>query len=173
MVGGLLFRLSRSDLTIIIFHEHRYVRSVNGFIVATHPDPPLLTIGLSISLFCAVLANILLLFRLLGSQERWTTLISLIFLFIHFVINLVALVVFAVHNSESLAGYTLSTAFWLTASSTVLGTFISVLMIMDGMQTGWGKRREEGTGVSAKQRSLNVAITFFLSFIMVGTIAFR
>jgi len=76
--------------------EHWYVHTVNKGPVAYKPNPVLLDVGLAISMACAVVANIALISRFLERRVLPSTVITIVGLSIHDLINIVAVTVFGV-----------------------------------------------------------------------------
>lgn len=102
--------------------------------------------------------------------QRWFSLGTIGFLTIHVAVNLVALIVFVKDPSQP-AGYFLSTAFWLTVASSCVAAVSTVLLLVDGILTGWYSRG--GTGVTNQQRSLVLTWDFFVALILIGSVAYR
>ena len=63
--------------------EDWYIRTQNNQTIETRKNPPLLEIGLAFSLFCAVAANICLIFRFLEKEIKLMTILCIAFLTIH------------------------------------------------------------------------------------------
>lgn len=63
--------------------EHWYIRTEANSIVETQPNPPILDVGLGISMACALIANICLILRFLEKRVKTMTLFSIIFLTLH------------------------------------------------------------------------------------------
>lgn len=104
-------------------------------------------------------------------EQRFCTFTGLGFLASSILINLTALSIFAREKVAIPDGYILSTAFWLTASSSCVAFGVMSLLGLDALSTrGWKKG---GPGITPKQRSLVIAWTIFLGVVMVGSVAFR
>jgi potassium channel subfamily K len=60
-----------------------YIRTDGSTIVASKPNPPLLDVGIALSISCAVLANICLVIRFLERRIKTMTILCTLFLSIH------------------------------------------------------------------------------------------
>ncbi|KAK4685486.1 hypothetical protein P7C73_g4663, partial [Tremellales sp. Uapishka_1] len=114
--------------------EHWYVKTVNNIPVVYQANPTLLDVGLGISMFCAVVANIALISRFLERRVYISTVTTIIGLSIHDIINITAITVFGVIHSVD-DGFTYSEAFWLTVCSTVASAFTNATLIYDLVKT--------------------------------------
>lgn len=63
--------------------EHWYVRTEANNIVESKSNPPILDIGLAISMACALAANICLVMRFLEKRVKTVTLLTIVFLTVH------------------------------------------------------------------------------------------
>lgn len=63
--------------------EHWYIRTEGSTIIASKPNPPLLNLGMALSIFCAVSANICLVIRFLERRIKTMTILCTLFLSIH------------------------------------------------------------------------------------------
>ncbi|SGY93202.1 BQ5605_C037g11577 [Microbotryum silenes-dioicae] len=134
----------------------------------SQPDPNLIVISGTITLVLGIIANILLALRLVETHARFCIFSGLFILSWFTFINTIALILFTVKSSKVDDGYTLSTAFSLTAASTALAALVLVMFLLEGFQTKW--YRQGGTGLSGKQRSLVVAFGVFMGTICVGSV---
>lgn len=136
--------------------EHWYIRTDGHTVVAWKPNPPLLDIGIAISIFCAVLANICLVIRFLERRVRTMTILCTLLLSIHGkltikfsfmtlqqlcldTINIIALAMYGGTKD----GYTFGQAFWMTLCSTIVSMFTNVTLIIDLVRTPFFKRSGE------------------------------
>ena len=126
-------------------------------------------LGFSFS-FSFISCGLLTVVRLLSPHPRFATLTATLLLTLHVIICLVALSVFASSNNGR---YLLSTAFWLTATSAILATSILGFLVgVEGPKTGWLRNKVE-KGINGQERSLLLVWTFFASYLLLGTIAFK
>lgn len=63
--------------------EHWYILTDGSTIIASKPNPPLIDVGMALSLLCAVLANACLIFRFLEMRIKTMTILCTLFLSIH------------------------------------------------------------------------------------------
>ena len=92
--------------------EHWYVRTENNHPVAYKANPAILDVGLAISMACAVVANIALISRFLERRVLPSTIVTIIGLSIHDLINITAVTIFGIiHRFDD--GFSYSEAFWL------------------------------------------------------------
>jgi potassium channel subfamily K, other eukaryote len=68
--------------------EHWYIRTEANNIVESRSNPPILDIGLAISMACALAANICLVMRFLEKRVKTVTLLTIVFLTIHGMLTL-------------------------------------------------------------------------------------
>jgi potassium channel subfamily K len=150
--------------------EHWYVRTINNVPVAYQSNPALLDVGLAISMACAVIANIALISRFLERRVFPATMITIIGLSIHDLINIIAVTIFGVvHRFDD--GFTYSEAFWLCVCSTVASMTTNATLIYDLIHTKDFKR--SGSGLTAKQRSLVIIVMILLVYIALGSLCFN
>ncbi|ORY56185.1 hypothetical protein BCR35DRAFT_355650 [Leucosporidium creatinivorum] len=143
-----------------------------GQVVKDRPDPALLIISGSFALALAVLANVALIFRFIGTHTRVATISAMLLLAIQITLNLIALLIFGLEQTDGEGtDFTLSTAYWLTAASSAFALVACLLLILDGAVTGWYKRG--GTGLTGKQTSLFLALDVFHSLTWLGSVAFK
>ena len=109
IVSGLLQPFSIL-LEIPALTEHWYVRTENHIPVVYKPNPAILDVGLAISMACAVVANIALVSRFLERRVLPSTLITIVGLSIHDLINIAAIAIFGIIHRFS-DGFTLSEAY--------------------------------------------------------------
>lgn len=131
--------------------EHWYVRTEANNVVESKSNPPILDVGLAISMACALAANICLLMRFLETRVKTVTLLTIVFLTLHGetrdvlvsldvpnlaedIINIVAITVFGVqHRFDD--GFTYGQSFWLTVCSTVASSVTNISVIVDYVRT--------------------------------------
>lgn len=134
------------------------------------PNPPVLDVGLALSLFFAVIANAAVLARFAERlSPRLATLIAVCGFLVHDVINIVALVVFAViHNVDD--GFTYSEAFWMTTAATGASLLCTTSLLLDYRNTK--NFRSAGSGLTRKQSQLVMAIMAFLAYISISALIY-
>ncbi|GAA5968664.1 hypothetical protein JCM11641_007717 [Rhodosporidiobolus odoratus] len=148
-----------------------YVRTdEQGRIVDTHPNGPVLDIGLSISLFLGVLANLALIWRFLEHRPRICTWISMVSLTLHDILNVLAVIIFAVEHKPT-EGFEYNSAFWLTVASTAASLVCNVTLSLDLIRTKDFKKK--GSGLTEKQRTLVVATMALLLYLGLGALIFH
>ncbi|KAG1741433.1 uncharacterized protein EDB91DRAFT_1237119 [Suillus paluster] len=134
-----------------------YIRTEDYDTIQTRPNPALLDTGLAFSMTCAVIAN------------KWvmaTTILCIIFLSIHDIINIVALTIFGVsHRFDD--GFTYGEAFWITVCSTVASVITNVSLIIDFIRTPDFKT--SGSGLTRKQRTLVIILIILFTYIALGS----
>ncbi|KAF8551395.1 hypothetical protein OG21DRAFT_1487004 [Imleria badia] len=141
-----------------------YIRTDGSTIVASKPNPPLLVVGVALSLLCAVLANACLVVRFLEIRIKTMTILCVLFLSIHDIINTAALATFGAMRDD----YTFSQAFWMTLCSTIVSMFTNVTLIIDLIRTPDFKR--SGSGLTRRQRSLVIIIIGLFCYIALGAL---
>lgn len=60
-----------------------YIRTDGSTVVSSKPNPPLLDVGIALSIFCAVMANVCLVIRFLERRIKMMTILCTLFLSIH------------------------------------------------------------------------------------------
>lgn len=119
---------------------------------------------------CGVVANIALINRFLERRVFVSTLVCIIMLSIHDIINIVALAIFGViHGVDD--GFDYSEAFWMCVCSTTASFFTNITLIFDIARTK--QFRHSGSGLTAKQRKLVIVVMVLLTYIALGALAFN
>ncbi|KAI0689179.1 hypothetical protein BC835DRAFT_1370125 [Cytidiella melzeri] len=147
--------------------EHWYIRTEANNIVESRTNPPILDIGLAFSMACALAANICLVMRFLEKRVKTVTLLTIVFLTLHDVINIVAVIIFGVEHRFN-DGFTYGQSFWLTVCSTVASTITNVSVIIDYVRTPHFAR--SGSGLTRKQRALVIIVIVLLVYIALGAL---
>ncbi|KAH0834750.1 hypothetical protein J3R83DRAFT_10328 [Lanmaoa asiatica] len=143
---------------------HWFIRRDGSTIVASKPNPPLLDVGIALSILCAVLANVCLVVRFLERHIKTMTILCTLFLSIHDIINIVALATFGATKD----GYTYGEAFWMTLCSTIASMFTNVTLIIDLIRIPDFKR--SGSGLTRRQRSLVIIIVGLFCYLALGAL---
>ncbi|THH32071.1 hypothetical protein EUX98_g2126 [Antrodiella citrinella] len=147
--------------------ERWYIRTEGNETVETEPNPPILDAAIAISLACAVVANICLVLRFLEKRVRTTTLLTIAFLTIHDVINIVTIIIFGVEHRFN-DGFTYGHSFWMTVCSTAVSSITNITLIVDFIRTpDFGI---SGSGLTRKQRSLVIVVIVLLVYIAFGAL---
>ncbi|EJD43365.1 voltage-gated potassium channel [Auricularia subglabra TFB-10046 SS5] len=147
--------------------ERWYVRTEGNNVVERRDNPVLLDVGLAISMACGVLANVFLVLRFLEKRPRAMTLLTIIALTIHDIINIIAVAWFGVAHRFN-DGFTYGEPFWITLCSTIASTFVNVTLVIDFLATK--DFAKSGSGLTRKQRSLLIIIMIFLCWIALGAL---
>ncbi|KAI0360452.1 hypothetical protein OH77DRAFT_1555853 [Trametes cingulata] len=147
--------------------ERWYIRTENHQTVETRKNPVILEVGLAISMACALIANVALVLRFLEKRVQTVTLLCIVFLTVHDIINIVAVTVFGVeHRFDD--GFTYGEAYWMTLCSTIASTITNVSLIVDLIRTPDFSRR--GSGLTRKQRALMIIVIVLLVYIAFGAL---
>ncbi|KAI0827166.1 hypothetical protein BC628DRAFT_1409942 [Trametes gibbosa] len=147
--------------------ERWYIRTENHQTVEIRKNPVILEVGLAISIACGLIANVALVLRFLEKRVQTVTLICIIFLTVHDVINIVTVTVFGVeHRFDD--GFTYGEAFWMTLCSTIASTITNISLIVDFVRTPDFSRR--GSGLTRKQRALMIIVIVLLVYIAFGAL---
>lgn len=173
----------------------RYVEyDAAGQIVQDKPDPPLLVVAGAFALALSVLTNIALTFRFIGTHtvstaarisrppcsladpmnrlQRFASFSAMLFATTQIVVNLCALLIFGLTHVEAPENdFQLSTSYWLTAVSGIVGLGTLGLLGVDAIATKWFKLG--GSGLTGKQTSLILAFDSFHVLSWLGSVALK
>ncbi|EIW71024.1 hypothetical protein M231_07533 [Tremella mesenterica] len=150
--------------------EHWYVRTVDDHPVVYQSNPVILDVGLAISMACGVVANVALISRFLERRVYTSTVVTIVGLTLHDIINVVAITIFGVvHRTDD--GFTYSEAFWLCVCSTAASMFTNATLVYDLIKTK--DFRKSGSGLTAKQRSLVIIVMILLVYLALGALCFN
>jgi len=139
----------------------------------TKNDPVLLIIGQSFGLFFNVLASFLLLFHISGFETMIFTTTCIGSLAIAILLDSLCLTIFGVSRSNSDPdGYILSTAYYLTLASGIMSLIAAILMSIDALKIS-RKSQERITLLTPKQRSLAMMEFHFMTYLAIGSIAYK
>jgi potassium channel subfamily K len=150
--------------------EHWYVRTVDNVPVVYQSNPVILDVGLAVSMGCAVIANIALISRFMERRVFASTIITIVMLTCHDIINIIAIIIFGVIHAVD-DGFTYSEAFWLCVCSTAASGFTNVTLIYDLVKTK--DFRKSGSGLTPKQRKLVIIVMILLVYIALGALCFN
>ncbi|KAF8804604.1 voltage-gated potassium channel [Phlegmacium glaucopus] len=121
---------------------------------------------MSLGMACGVLAIMCLVLRFAERRVKKMTLLCIIFLSMHELINISAVTTFAVlHRFND--GFTYGQPFWMTVCSTILSIATNITLIIDYNQTKAFAKC--GSGLTHKQRSLVVIIIVLLCYLTFGS----
>ncbi|KDN52470.1 hypothetical protein K437DRAFT_254252 [Tilletiaria anomala UBC 951] len=148
-----------------------YVRTPTpGISVVYQDNPALLDVGLAISMGSAIIANIFIILRFLELlRPRFSTVVAVIFLTFHDIINVMALSIFGVIHAVG-DGFTYSESFYMTLGSTVASIMVNVTLIIDFISTkNFGNA---GSGLTQKQKELVIMAMVFLVYLSLGSLLY-
>ncbi|EKM56497.1 uncharacterized protein PHACADRAFT_194104 [Phanerochaete carnosa HHB-10118-sp] len=147
--------------------EDWYIRTEANQVVETKSNSAILDAGLAFSMACGLCANICLVLRFLEQRVKTVTILTMIFLTIHDIINIVAVTVFGVqHRFDD--GFTYGQSFWLTICSTAASTITNFTVILDYISTPDFAR--SGSGLTRRQRALVIIVILLLVYIAFGAL---
>lgn len=149
--------------------EHWYIRTESNQVVETRENPVILDVGLALSMACGLFANICLMLRFLEKRVKTVTLLTMVFLTLHDLINIVAVIVFGVeHRFDD--DFTYGQSFWMTVCSTAASTVTNVTLITDYIHTP--DFAQSGSGLTRKQRSLVIIVMALLIYVAFGALVY-
>ncbi|KAI0646554.1 hypothetical protein C8Q79DRAFT_676942 [Trametes meyenii] len=147
--------------------ERWYIKTEDHKTVETRKNPVILEFGLTVSIACALVANVALVLRFLEKRVQTVTLLCIVFLTVHDLINIVTVTVFGVeHRFDD--GFTYGEAFWMTLCSTIASTITNISLIVDLIRTPDFSKR--GSGLTRKQRALMIIVIVLLVYIAFGAL---
>ncbi|KAF8191131.1 tandem pore domain K+ channel [Pholiota molesta] len=153
-------------LSIPSLTGHWYIRTgPNHETLETRPNPMLLDVAMGFSMACGILANICLVIRFSERRIKLMTVLCIMFLSLHDIINIPTVTIFGVvHRFDD--GFTYGQSFWLTVCSTIFSTATNFTLIFDYVNTP--DFSHLGSGLTHKQRSLVIIIIILLCYISLG-----
>ncbi|GJE86492.1 voltage-gated potassium channel protein [Phanerochaete sordida] len=147
--------------------EHWYIRTEAGQVVDRKSNSAILDVALGFSMACGLFANICLILRFLEIRVKTVTILTMSFLTLHDLINIVTVTVFGVqHRFDD--GFTYGQSFWMTVCSTIASTITNVTIITDYYQTAEFAR--SGSGLTRRQRALVIIVMLLLVYIAFGAL---
>lgn len=149
--------------------EHWYNRTDGTQVIEYRENPAILNAGLGLSMASALLANICLLMRFLERRIKSATIATIVFLLIHDVINIAALVIFGIIHSVD-DGFTYSQAYWVTMASTITSLTVTMTLLIDYVRTP--NFSSSGSGLTRKQRSLVIIVMVLLTYLGLGALIY-
>ncbi|KAG8923316.1 hypothetical protein FRC02_011223 [Tulasnella sp. 418] len=149
--------------------ERWYIRTEGHKTVETKSNPTILKIGMAASMVFGVLANAALITRFLEKRVKAMTIICMLFLVLHDIINIIAVTVFGVvHRHDD--GFTFGEAFWITACSTIASIAATATLGWDLWSTT--DFAKSGSGLTRKQRSLIILVMILIAYIALGSLVY-
>ncbi|KAF5383291.1 hypothetical protein D9615_005020 [Tricholomella constricta] len=145
--------------------EDWYIRTEGHDIVDIRKNTPILDIGLAFSIAFAVFANVCLVVRFMEKKVKTMTIMCVVFLTIHDVINIIAVTVFGVAHRFN-DGFTYGQAFWMTVCSTSVSSITNITLIVDLLRTP--DFATSGSGLTRKQRTLVISVMALLTYMAFG-----
>ncbi|KAF8318708.1 hypothetical protein DL93DRAFT_2164886 [Clavulina sp. PMI_390] len=147
--------------------EHWYVRidPVTHSPIEYRNNSKILEIGLAVSMASAVIANLSLISRFLEKHIRFSTILAMLFLTVHDILNIVTLAIYG-YQGRIDDGFTYAQAYWSTVASTGISTITNVTLLIDFIRTK--DFASSGSGLSRKQRSLVIIIILLFSWVAIG-----
>ncbi|SAM83121.1 uncharacterized protein UBRO_20380 [Ustilago bromivora] len=142
-----------------------------GQVIRFIPNPTILTVGLSISLTSAVIANFAIILRfleILGSRQSIA--LAIASLALHDIINVVALAVFGGIYGPKNDGLSLSASYWMVCAGTITSTLVTASLVMDYVRTKDFKHA--GSGLTQLQKGLVLAGMGLLLYLSLGSLIF-
>ncbi|KAH9974700.1 hypothetical protein BGW80DRAFT_1559693 [Lactifluus volemus] len=144
-----------------------YVRTSNGQNVQTSKNSAILTVSLAFSVTLAVIANIALVTRFLEKAVKGSTIICIVALSLHDILNVVTLLIFGIEHRFG-NDFTYGEAFWMTICSTIMSMTTNLTLISDFLRTP--DLSAAGSGLTRKQRSLVIITIIFLVYLALGAL---
>lgn len=144
-----------------------YVRRV-GTETIYQDNPPLLQVGLALSIASAIVANIMLVLRFSNLvKPRKATLSAVIGFLIHDAINTAALTAFGIIHAVD-DGYGYSQAYWMTVAATAASVACTITLAIDYIRTrDFGS---SGSGLTNKQTQLVIVVMVLLVYLSIGSL---
>ncbi|EPQ26443.1 uncharacterized protein PFL1_06091 [Pseudozyma flocculosa PF-1] len=143
----------------------------DGIVLRYIDNPPILTVGLGISLAAAVIANVAIILRFLEVlRPKASISIAIVGFTLHDVINLVALAVFGGIYGGKDDGLSLSASYWMVCASTAASLLVTLSLVVDYLRTNdYG---HAGSGLTQKQKGLVLAVMALLLYLSLGSLMF-
>ncbi|SPC67630.1 related to TOK1 - Voltage-gated, outward-rectifying K+ channel protein of the plasma membrane [Ustilago sp. UG-2017b] len=142
-----------------------------GQVIRFIPNPTILTVGLSISLTSAVIANFAIILRFLEIlRPRQSIALAIASLALHDIINVVALAVFGGIYGPKNDGLSLSASYWMVCAGTITSTLVTASLVIDYVRTKDFKHA--GSGLTQLQKGLVLAGMGLLLYLSLGSLIF-
>ncbi|KAF9457930.1 hypothetical protein BDZ94DRAFT_1174632 [Collybia nuda] len=147
--------------------EEWYIQTKADKIVDKKPNTVILDVALAFSVAFAVMANVCLVVRFMEKKVKYMTVLCVIFLTIHDVINIICVTIFGVEHRFN-DGFTYGQAFWMTVCSTSVSTLTNLTLIVDLIQTP--DFATSGSGLTRKQRTLVISVIVLMTYLGFGAL---
>ncbi|KAI9462782.1 voltage-gated potassium channel [Lactarius psammicola] len=147
--------------------EHWYVRTDGNEIVESRKNSALLELSLILSMALVVFANLALICRFMERRVKTCTILCIVALTIHDLLNVVTVIIFGVQHRFN-DGFTYGEAYWMTIVSTVVSMITNVTLIWDLVKTP--NFSKSGSGITRRQRSLVIITMIFLTYVAFGAL---
>lgn len=143
----------------------------SGIVERFIPNPPILTVGLAISLSAAVVGNAAIILRFLEVlRPRQSIALAIAGFVLHDVINVIALATFGGIYGPKKDGLSLSASYWMVCASTITSTLVTISLIWDYVRTK--DFRHAGSGLTQLQKGLVLAGMGLLLYLSLGSLVF-
>ncbi|SNX85403.1 related to TOK1 - Voltage-gated, outward-rectifying K+ channel protein of the plasma membrane [Melanopsichium pennsylvanicum] len=143
----------------------------DGIVQRFIDNPPILTVGLAISLGAAVVANGAIICRFLEVlRPRQSIALATAGFVLHDLINVVALATFGGIYGPKHDGLSLSAAYWMVCASTITSTLVTISLIADYVRTN--DFRHAGSGLTQLQKGLVLAGMGLFLYLSLGSLIF-
>ncbi|EST04837.1 Two pore domain potassium channel domain protein [Kalmanozyma brasiliensis GHG001] len=143
----------------------------NGIVERFIDNPPILTVGLAISLSAAVVGNAAIVMRFLEIlRPRQSIALAITGFVLHDLINVVALATFGGIYGPKKDGLSLSAAYWMVCASTITSTLVTISLVADFVRTR--DFRHAGSGLTQLQKGLVLAGMGLLLYLSLGSLIF-
>ncbi|CBQ72816.1 related to TOK1-Voltage-gated, outward-rectifying K+ channel protein of the plasma membrane [Sporisorium reilianum SRZ2] len=143
----------------------------NGIVERFIDNPPILTVGLAISLAAAVVGNAAIILRFLEIlRPRQSIILALMGFVMHDLINVVALATFGGIYGPKKDGLRLSASYWMVCASTTTSVLVTISLVADYVRTK--DFRHAGSGLTQLQKGLVLAGMGLLLYLSLGSLIF-
>ncbi|KAI0253017.1 hypothetical protein BJV78DRAFT_261016 [Lactifluus subvellereus] len=147
--------------------EHWYVRTSGNQIIQARKNSAILIVSLAISMLLAVVANIALIYRFLERRVKRSTIICILALTLHDILNIVTVLIFGIKHRFN-DNFTYGEAFWMTICSTIISMITNFTLVWDLVKTP--NFSAAGSGITPKQRALVIITIIFLTYLALGAL---
>ncbi|CDW97090.1 hypothetical protein [Sporisorium scitamineum] len=143
----------------------------NGIVERFIDNPPILTVGLAISLAAAVVGNASIILRFLEIlRPRQSIVLAMVGFVLHDLINVVALATFGGICGPKHDSLSLSASYWMVCASTTTSVLVTISLVADYVRTK--DFRHAGSGLTQLQKGLVLAGMGLLLYLSLGSLIF-
>ncbi|TKY86272.1 hypothetical protein EX895_005097 [Sporisorium graminicola] len=143
----------------------------NGIVERFVDNPPILTVGLAVSLAAAVVGNASIILRFLEIlRPRQSIVLATVGFVLHDLINVVALATFGGIYGPKHDGLSLSASYWMVCASTTTSVLVTISLVVDYVRTD--DFRHAGSGLTQLQKGLVLAGMGLLLYLSLGSLLF-